>query len=269
MVHWNRPHVFEQGTRPETPSGTHGMGTPGEAGPSQRRSSFQRSGQPDSPGRQRRKRAAPTGGGGLGAGGESAAETSESATYNSCGQQQSHSKQRRTTLGELHPWIAAALTNNGLEQVRGVADRTCSEREVRLPERLRQKGSALVGKWFVRTKISPSTAAVPKKDFQMKATLDDEGFARMMSLASEYDLFVRGNAADSGNQPTPNQNSHVLTLYPVLSSKRCKCFLPSPSRPGPAICRTNRQAYPLTNSHGHALHHSIQRLVVDEGSGPV
>ena len=98
---------------------------------------------------------------------------------------------------QVHSWIMEALDRCGLERVRGVEKDPRSVHEVRLPERLRQQGSKLTGRWYVRSKVQPTpqpAAAVPK-DFQMKATLDQESYDRMMALAIEYNLFqrARGN----------------------------------------------------------------------------
>ena len=88
-----------------------------------------------------------------------------------------------------------ALGSFGLERVRGVAKEAskCSEGEVRLPERLRQEGSKLVGRWLVRSQVNAPQppAALPSKDFQMKATLDQQSYERMVALAVEYNLCSR------------------------------------------------------------------------------
>ena len=89
------------------------------------------------------------------------------------------------------------MERHGLEQARAVGAASSDAHDVRLPERLRQPGSRLLGRAFVRSKVSPQATAVPApKDFQMKATLDEAGYQRMYQLAVEYGLLTRGTEGD-------------------------------------------------------------------------
>ena len=107
--------------------------------------------------------------------------------------------QRSVAPEQMHAWIMEAMDRHGLELRRAVATTSSNQQDIRVPERLRQAGSKLVGRTFVRSKVCPhSAAAAPlKADFQMKATLDEGSYLRMHNLAVEYNLFTRGSAGDN------------------------------------------------------------------------
>ena len=203
---WMPSQIFEGGrpytppTAPTRPANSHQQA--GSAAPP----SPEHVNEPDSPGRQRKKRKAAAGtqaGPDATRGGTAPPVNADAGPAPGGSPPQSNSDtppqpQRQAAADhtpaaqQIHPWILEGLQKCGLERVRGVDEKSKSTSEVRLPERLRQPGSKLVGRWFVRSKVHPQQPPAPKpKDFQMKATLDQDGYERMLAFATEYGLLQR------------------------------------------------------------------------------
>ena len=179
---WMPTHVFEQSARPETPVNagqTHRADHQQTAAPTQP-SPLPR--QQDSPGRKRRKKANRQAAPEDPANHQHQDEASPQQPAGAGRQQQPEgeqaAQQRSVAPQQMHAWIMEAMERHGLEQRRAVATASSNPHDMRLPERLRQAGSKLVGQSFVRSKVcpheaQPAAAAPLKADFQMKATLDE------------------------------------------------------------------------------------------------
>ena len=104
---------------------------------------------------------------------------------------------------ELHSWLTNLLDRHGFDVKRAVAgDKAMVDGDCRLPERLRQKGSRLVGKRYVtqRAQVSP-TVTPPQpmpKNAMTKHLLDAEGYNRMHALAVDYGALSRGSSTSEG-----------------------------------------------------------------------